>query len=292
MNSQVLGVDPLDSDNRSMPSELAIFDLETGRTETVLRTPSLVEAPNWTPDGSALVVNGEGCLYRVELDGSAKLVKIDTGFARTLNNDHGISPDGRTLVISDGTENGASCIYTLPITGGEPRRITANTPSYWHGWSPDGATIAYCGARDRIFDIYICGIEGGSETRLTDGRGHSDGPDFSPDGQWIWFNSSRSGTMQLWRMRPDGSALEQMTDDSHVNWFPHPSPDGRHVLYLAYANEVEGHPRGHDVELRLMPAQGGAARTLLSLFGGQGSINVPCWEPGSRRFAFMRYEAE
>lgn len=274
-----------------MPSELAIFDIETGQAETVLRTERLIEAPNWTPDGRALIVNGDGNLFRVALEGTAELVEIDTGFARKINNDHGIAPDGRSLVISDGTENGSSCIYTLPVEGGTPRRVTESTPSYWHGWSPDGKTLAYCAQRGGLFDIYTCPTEGGAETRLTHGGGHADGPDYTPDGQWIWFNSSRGGTMQLWRMHPDGAGLQAMTDDERVNWFPHPSPDGRHVLYLAYENGVEGHPRDRDVELRLMPAEGGQSRTLLKLFGGQGSINVPCWEPGSRRFAFMRYEA-
>ena len=82
-----------------------------------------------------------------------------------------------------------------------------------------------------------------------------------------------------------------MTDDSRVNWLPHPSPDGQHVLYLAYETGIDGHPHDKNVELRLMPAEGGKPRTLVALFGGQGSINVPCWEPGSRRFAFMRYGA-
>ena len=95
--------------------------------------------------------------------------------------------------------------------------------------------------------------------------------------------------MQLWRMRPDGSALERMTDDERVNWFPHPSPDGRTILYLAYENGVDGHPRDHDVELRAMPASGGLPEVLLGLYGGQGSINVPCWAPDSGRFAFVRY---
>ena len=36
---------------------------------------------------------------------------IDTGFARQCNNDHGISPDGKTIVISDKTEFGKSAIY-------------------------------------------------------------------------------------------------------------------------------------------------------------------------------------
>jgi Tol biopolymer transport system component len=95
--------------------------------------------------------------------------------------------------------------------------------------------------------------------------------------------------MQLWRMHRDGSSLERMTHDENANWFPHPSPNGRHILYLAYGKGVEGHPRDHNVELRLIPAEGGEPETLLALFGGQGSINVPCWEAGSRHFAFMRY---
>lgn len=273
-----------------MRSELAIYDLTSGTVTTVLRTDQLIEAPNWTIDGKALIVNGDGLLFRVVLDGEAKLDRIDTGFAVVCNNDHGISPDGKTLVISDGTENGESCIYTLPIGGGAPNRVTSNTPSYWHGWSPDGATLAYCAARGDVYDIYTCGVNGGPETRLTFGKGHSDGPDYTPDGKWIWFNSTQGGTMQLWRMMPDGSDQQQMTDDERVNWFPHPSPDGQFILYVAYENDVTGHPRDKNVELRLMSAAGGAPRTLLKIFGGQGSINVPCWEPSSKRFAFVSYQ--
>jgi len=92
-------------------------------------------------------------------------------------------------------------------------------------------------------------------------------------------------------MRPDGSAPEQMTDDDRVNWFPHPAPDGGQVLYLAYENGVDGHPRDHHVKLRMMPADGGKPKVLLALFGGQGTINVPCWAPDSGRFAFVRYQS-
>lgn len=272
-----------------MRSELAIFDISTGTATAVLQTDRLIEAPNWTRNGAALIVNGDGRLYRVALDGKAKLAEIDTGFAVTNNNDHGISPDGETLVISDHTTYGKSCIYTLPLAGGTPRQVTENVPSYWHGWSPDGASLAFCGGRAGVFDIYTIAVEGGAETCLTGGLGHNDGPDYTPDSNWIWFNSTRGGAMQLWRMAPDGSALQQMTDDDRVNWFPHPSPDGRHILYLAYENGTEGHPRDRNVELRLMPSDGGAPHRLLSLFGGQGTINVPNWAPDSQRFAFVRY---
>ena len=38
-------------------------------------------------------------------------------------------------------------VYTLPIAGGIPKKITPVGPSYWHGWSPDGKTLAFAGQR-------------------------------------------------------------------------------------------------------------------------------------------------
>ncbi|MDW4496445.1 hypothetical protein R5H30_00510 [Sulfitobacter sp. D35] len=271
-------------------SHLQIYDLDTDRVRTVFETDMLIEAPNWTCD-NRLIVNGDGRIYAVPLD-APELVPIDTGFAQACNNDHGLSPDGKTLVISDKTRTpGNSCIYTLPVAGGTPRRITEHVPSWWHGWSPDGATIAYTAKREGRFDIYTQPAEGGEETRVTRDLGHCDGPDYTPDGAWIWFNADGTGHAQIWRVRPDGSDLEQMTDDARVNWFPHPSPDGAHVVYVSYPPGTEGHPRDLDVELRLMPAAGGAPRSLLKLLGGQGTINVPCWAPDGRAFAFMSYSA-
>jgi hypothetical protein len=61
------------------------------------------------------------------------------------------------------------------------------------------------------------------------------------------------------------------------------------VLYLAYPEGTEGHPFGKDVSLRLMPAEGGTPRVLTEFYGGQGTINVPCWAPDSSAFAFVRF---
>jgi hypothetical protein len=80
-----------------------------------------------------------------------------------------------------------------------------------------------------------------------------------------------------------------MTGGPTVDWFPHPSPCGRHVLYLCYPPGTVGHPGGLEVGLRLMPQEGGASREVLRLWGGQGTINVPCWAPDGQAFAFMRF---
>ena len=272
-----------------MQSELCIYDLARGQTDVILRHDGHIEAPNWHP-GSYLIVNGDGLIYRVPLDAPA-LHRIDTGFATGCNNDHGQSPDGLTLALSDKTETGDSCIYVMSLAGGVPQRVTPKVPSWWHGWSPDGKTLVYVGVR-RVggpVALYSCAVDGSDERCVTEDFDHIDGPDYTPDGQWIWFNGERAGAVDLWRIHPDGTGLERMTDDAAVNWFPHPSPDGQHVVYLAYPPRTKGHPGGLDVALRLLQAAGGPTRELVQLHGGQGTINVPSWSPDGRQFAFMRF---
>ncbi len=218
---------------------------------------------------------------------------IDTGFANRCNNDHGISPDGTQLAISDNSQGDKeSQVYVVPIGGGAPRQITHTTPSYWHGWSPDGKTLAFVGQRNGDFDIYAIPAAGGEEMRLTTAKGLDDGPEYSPDGKYIYFNSERTGHMQIWRMKPDGSEQEQVFSDDLNNWFPHISPDGQWMVFLTYGAEVNGHPENKDVMLRLMSLDPKAEKkitVLAKFFGGQGTINVPSWSPDSKRLAFVSY---
>ncbi len=272
-------------------SSLEVYDLATRSVRVILQTDRLIEAPNWHPSGDWLLVNGDGLLWRVPLD-VPQLEQIDTGSARQCNNDHGISPDGTQIVLSSHRDSGSE-IFVMPVSGGEPRLVSPQAPSWWHGWSPDGARLAYVAARgSRVIDVYTQSADGGPEQRLTNGEGHCDGPDYSPDGSRIYYNCDRDGHAQIWVMAADGSGQRKLFADEYVNWFPHPSPDGRHVLYLAYPPGTEGHPRDLDVALCLMDPDGENRRRVLEFNGGQGTINVPCWAPDSRAFAYMRYTRE
>lgn len=271
-----------------MRSRVNIFDLEAGTSTVLVTCDRVLEAPNWHPSGQQIYINTEGRLYSLDCS-KPRPELINTGGLAKLNNDHGISPDGRLMAISDKSETGQSCISVLPAGGGVPRRVTMQTPSWWHGWSPDSKTMAYTCVRNDVFGIATIPVAGGDEDLLIWGPHHYDGPDYTPDGEWIWFNSDRGGTMDLWRMRTDGTDVEQMTDEPTVNWFPHPSPDGQHLLYLAYEEGTEGHPPDLPVTLRLMDLATFKTRELIALRGGQGTINVPCWSPDSRRFAYVDY---
>jgi Tol biopolymer transport system component len=279
------------SGNRpKLVSTLETVPLASKDRRVVHTSTNRFEAPNWSRDGASLIFNGGGRLYRVPAAGGSPEL-IDTGFANRCNNDHGLSPDGTLLVISDQSQGDhQSRIYTLPARGGTPSLLTKTGPSYWHGWSPDGRTLAYCAERNSEFDIYTVPSAGGDETRLTTAKGLDDGPDYTSDGRWIYFNSDRGGSMQVWRMRADGREQEQVTADEFNNWFPHPSPDGKWLVFLSYEKEVKGHPENKDVTLRVMPLGGGKIEVLAKLFGGQGTINVPSWSPDSRKIAFVSYQ--
>jgi len=273
-------------------SNLEILDIDSGHRRIVFQSPKVLEAPNWTPDGKALIYNSNGRLYRFDLAEKTSTL-IDTGFANRNNNDHVVSFDGTMIGISHHSEDdrNASIVYTLPVQGGIPQRITAHGPSYLHGWSPDGKFLVYTGSRNGEFDIYKISSDGGEETRLTTAAGLDDGPEYSPDGEHIYFNSVRSGTMQIWRMKPDGSDQEQVTSDQYNNWFPHLSPDGQSIIFLTFSQEVDpsDHPPYKHVYLRLVPVGGGAPKVLAYVYGGQGTINVPSWSPDSKRVAFVSY---
>lgn len=276
-------------------SHIETMDVFTGERKIVYSESVSLQAPNWTKDGKSLIYNSNGMLYRLNLQ-NPKAELINTGKAKDINNDHVISFDGKMLGLSAASPDRkiGSVVYTVPITGGEPKQITPSGLSYLHGWSPDGKWLTFTGKRNNDptpagFDIYKIPSNGGKEIQLTTAPGLDDGSEYSPDGKYIYFNSVRSGLMQLWRMKPNGSGQEQITNDDYNNWFAHISPDGKWIVCITFPKSVkpDDHPFYKHVYLRMMPAAGGPLKVIAYLYGGQGTINTPSWSPDSKRIAFV-----
>lgn len=284
---------PTRAQSQQLISTLEVFNIETNQRTTILQEEGHFEAANWSTDGKFFLVNQSGSIFKIFPNG--KKERFDTGFANRCNNDHGISPDGKTLAFSHNLEGGedgwlTSTIYTIPMAGGAPTRVTENIPSFWHGWSPDGQTLVYTAKRGEHFNIYAIPAGGGQEIALTDSEGLDDGPSFAMDGVHLFYNSMQSGKMEIWRMHPDGSNKEQLTNDAYSNWFPHPSPDGKYFVFLSYLQDQgSAHPAMKEVILRLYTIEDGSIRILCGFTGGQGSLNVPSWSPHGKRFAFVSF---
>lgn len=279
-------------------AELFVVEVGSGERRLVFSSSELLfEAPNWSPDGGWLIVNGDGKLFRIAVDGGAGLEEIELGGVPAINNDHVLSPDGLTVYVS--ADDGH--LYAVPIAGGSPRRVSndrgAGFHHYLHGVSPDGSTLAYIGLENRdgqrIANVWTIPAAGGADVQITDDEHADDGSEYGPDGKWIYFNSERASTepghAQLFRIA--GTTVEQLTFDQRVNWFPHPSPDGSTIAYVSFPPGTLGHP-ADIADVRLRTLTDGTTRDLTTLFGGQGTMNVPSWSPTSTHLAYVAYPVD
>jgi Tol biopolymer transport system component len=292
INTRVFNTAPADlvQYKSYLGSLLEVMDVSTGHRTVLASSTGSWQAPNWTPDGKTLIYNASGKLYNFDLSNFRSTV-LNTDFANNNNNDHVLTFDGKQIGISNhpAETNGQSVVYTVPVIGGVPKRITENSPSYFHGWSSDNQFLLFTGQRNGDFDIYKISKDGGKEVRLTTTKGLDDGSEYSPDGKYIYFCSTRTGKMQVWRMDPDGKNQIQLTFDDLNNWFPHVSPDNRWLVFISFPKEVPAdlHPFYQRVYLRMMPIQGGEVKVIGYLYGGQGTMNVPSWSPDSKKIAFV-----
>lgn len=276
-------------------------DIGSGAVTELYRThETLLEAPNWTSSG-ALILNGNGVLWRLERGGLTQLVIPGLP---DLNNDHVPAPDEDTMFVSgyDGH------IHRVALSTGEHRQVTSDDPErpmyhFLHGVDPHNDEIAFVGVEPGTdspwgpANIFTMPSDGGPVHQVTFGDRPADGPEYSPDGEWIYFNteafSDTEGHAQIARIRRDGTGLEQLTFDERVNWFPHLAPVGNVACYLSYPPGTTGHPENETVQLELVEGDGwSSASTIVELFGGQGTINVNSWSPDGRAFAFVAYPLE
>ncbi|WP_416395731.1 MULTISPECIES: TolB family protein [unclassified Curtobacterium] len=293
-------------------SRVHVYDVESRTSRIVFESSTLlVEAPNVLHDGT-LVLNGGGDLWLLRLPADGDAVVDETALVRVpmpgvpeINNDHVLDPSGPSVVVSarDGD------LYRVPVpAGGAAATLTDVTTAlpvvrkfYLHGISPDGETLAaIVGERTEegvwTTDVALVDPATGDPTFLTRDEHPDDGVSFA--GEVLVWNSERftPGTAQLVVLWPGATDPVRLTNDDRVNWFPHVSPDGAHLLYLSYEPGVQGHPADHRVELRLLPGSlvRGARiavqpETLVTLDGGQGTVNVPPWSQDSRWFAYCDY---
>src|SRR5438094_1432494 len=107
-----------------------------------------------------------------------------------------VSPDGKSVAYvitrADKAENRTdSDIWLTPLTGGEPRQLTASPKHDRHPrWSPDGKWIAFESNRGGSFQIYLIAADGGEARQVTTISTEATQPVWSPDGRRVAFVSA------------------------------------------------------------------------------------------------------
>lgn len=292
--------DPLMVPRRLRPgqrTEVWIVDVDRAAASRVYTTEALLlEAPNWAPDGGGLLLNGDGLLWRLDLEPEATSSVVPIENLPPINNDHVV--DGPRGLIYMSANDGH--IYVAPATGGVAKRVTHDGSRYHflHGVSPDGKTLAFVDLPRAEFAVpgrlALIASSGGDTDYPSAGTSHLDGPEYSPDGAWLYVNTeefaTRPGHAQLARMPAVGDGMERLVASDTVDWFPHLSPDGQFANYISFPAGTLGHPADLDVEVRLVrTADWSHIIQQYPLFGGQGTINVNSWSPEGHRFAYVAY---
>jgi len=110
-------------------SILEVYDIVTGERKVLAEFDTVIEAPNWSADGTYLTYNSNGCIFKYDLE-TGKSEEIHSGYVTNCNNDHVLAPDGSGIAVSHHTiEDGQSRIYIIPFDGGEPKLVTPLAPS-------------------------------------------------------------------------------------------------------------------------------------------------------------------
>ncbi|WP_430593171.1 TolB family protein [Humidisolicoccus flavus] len=276
-------------------SEIWVANARTGVSRRVLELDSILfEAPNWSLDGRSLYLNGNGELWKLELE-SASLSLIELPGVPGINNDHVLAPRDDEMFVSGNDGH----LYWVRLSTGVSHQLTHDDSRlhFLHGVSPDGKTLAYIGIDRKgpsVGAIYTMPSSGGESTRIELPSGHVDGAEFSPDGAWIYCNTESfteaPGHAQIARVPRLGGETEHLLSSASVDWFPHLSPDGTLACYLRYPAGTQSHPEDLDVEIVTVRADDWSSSvSTIPLFGGQGTINVNSWSPDSSEFAFVAY---
>jgi len=106
-----------------------------------------------------------------------------------------LSPDGRTVaftvqIIDLENNRKPRHIYTVPITGGTPRRITdAGNLNDRPRWSPDGKRLAFVSDRGGSAQLWIMNPDGAGARQVTNLSTEAGGVLYSPDGKNLLFTS-------------------------------------------------------------------------------------------------------
>ncbi|MAT35918.1 MAG: Tol-Pal system beta propeller repeat protein TolB [Ponticaulis sp.] len=217
--------------------QVYLFDIETGRSESLGRFEGMTFAPRFSPDGGAVIMsqatNGNSDIYVMDLVSRQKTRLTDHP---AIDTSPSMSPTGREIVFT--SDRGGSPQLYVMNRDGSPRvcpngnrdtacRITGFSDGGYYStpvWSPRGDLIAFTKQAGGRFHIGVIQPDGRGERLLSEAY-LDEGPAWSPNGRVIiFFREARPGAgPKLYTVDLTGRNLRQVQtpgDASDPAWSP------------------------------------------------------------------------
>lgn len=180
--------------------QVYLFDISTGRSESLGRFEGMTYAPRFSTDGNAVIMsqatNGNSDIYIMDLNRQTRTRLTDHP---AIDTSPSMSPDGDEIVFTSDR-------------GGSPQLYVMNR---------DGsARICPNGNRD-----VACRITGFS------GGGYYSTPVWSPRGDLIAFTKQANGQFYIGVVEPDGEG-ERLLTQAYLDEGPAWSPNGRVIIFF------------------------------------------------------------
>jgi Tol biopolymer transport system component/DNA-binding winged helix-turn-helix (wHTH) protein len=243
---------------------------------------------NWTQDGKALVLvdrcgsEQTGAIVNFSLETGQKHCITAPPPGNVTDLAPVLSPDGQTVAfIRMRSATGVGDIYTVPLAGGEARRLTQENRELWQlMWSADGRSIIFLSNQTGIDGLRRIPAQGGPIQLEIEYPGVGS---LSKDGsrlayvqpQGFWASSASIWRADLAGVGRGVQRTYQIVSSHTFNSGPQVSPDGNFVVF-----ESE---RTAAVEIWKCNADGSDPVQLTSFSGNAGT---PRWSPDGRGIAF------
>ncbi len=251
--------------------------------------PLVVRFLDWLPQGQALVVSDQDSpeapftLIRLPAETGERL-RITSPPSKSYGDGQpAVSPDGRMLAFVRSPAQSVGDIYVVPVSGGEPRRLTFEDQVITGiAWSEDARSIVFSserGATAGAGSLWRVRADGSSAPPRIDqvpGIGpRATWPAIARRGRRLAYQEMFQDT-NLWRVPSGGGKPERVGASTREEVLPDYSPDGARI---AFTSNRSGH-----WEIWTGNADGSDVRQVTS-FGGTPSA-YPRWSPDGRLIAF------
>jgi eukaryotic-like serine/threonine-protein kinase len=253
--------------------------------EALIESNRLGRCMRWSGDGKNLItVDG---VSPQDIQPSIVLLAVEDGHRNALASPPNpylayptLSPDGKSVAYAAGAGFLAADLYVVPVTGGQPRRLTSDG-RLLQGltWTGDSKEIVFSSNRGGLSRLWRIPVSGGTPELLT-GVGEDVGePAISPKGDRLAYVHSRSDP-NIWRApvltgkgRP---APAKLIASSRWDTDAAFSPDGKRI---AFSSDRAGTP-----EIWTCNSDGTNQLQLTSLAGAVAGS--PAWSPEGKTIAF------